>query len=274
MKKLIKKTRYGFIVALAITLAPVATMLLAADWPTGDEIAQRINARDEGEAVSRNLTMRMIDRRGKERVRETRGLRKYYGDEKRSVIFYLQPKNVKDTAFLTYDYPKAAVDDDQWLYLPAMRKVRRISASDRGDYFLGTDFTYEDIKLETKVSIEDYTRKTIGEDEVDGHHCYVVETLPVDDETAKELGYGRVEQCVDDKIWMVRRSRFWDTRGKELKTIVTKDIRQVQDIWTQHRIEVENHKTGHRTVFTFSEVDYATGVRDGVFTRKAIRRGL
>ena len=206
--------------------------------------------------------------------RETRGFRKYYGDEKRSVIFYLQPKNVKDTACLTYDYPQADVDDDQWLYLPAMRKVRRISASDRGDYFLGTDFTYEDIKLETKVSIADYARKTTGEGEVDGHHCYVVEALPVDDETAKELGYGRVEQCVDDEIWMVRRSRFWDTRGKLLKTIYTRDIRQVQSIWTQHHLEVENHKTGHRTVFIFSEVDYAKGVRDGLFTQKAIRRGL
>ncbi|MEN8177735.1 MAG: outer membrane lipoprotein-sorting protein [Pseudomonadota bacterium] len=274
MKILTRHIQNRIITALIFTLAPVATTLHAADWPTGDEIAQRINARDEGVAVSRNLSMEMIDRRGKQRVRETRGFRKYYGDEKRSVIFYLQPKNVKDTAFLTYDYPQAAVDDDQWLYLPAMRKVRRISASDRGDYFLGTDFTYEDIKLESKVSINDYTRKTIGEDEVDGHHCYVVEALPVDEATAKELGYGRVEQCVDDEIWMVRRSRFWDTRGKLLKTINTTDVRQVQGIWTQHRIEVENHKTGHRTVFTFSEVDYAAGVRDRVFTQKAIQRGL
>ncbi len=274
MKTLTNNIRYGLTVALAITFVLFSAMLQAADWPTGDEIAQRINARDEGEAVSRNLTMEMIDRRGKKRVRETRGFRKYYGDEKRSVIFYRKPKNVKDTAFMTYDYPQAAVDDDQWLYLPAMRKVRRISASDRGDYFLGTDFTYEDIKLESRVSIEDYTRKTVGEDDVDGHHCYVVEALPVDAETAKELGYSRVEQCVDDEIWMVRRSRFWDTRGKLLKTIYTRDIRQVQGIWTQHLLEVENHKTGHRTVFTFSEVDYAKGVRDGVFTRKAIRRGL
>ncbi|MBA1445995.1 MAG: outer membrane lipoprotein-sorting protein [Chromatiales bacterium] len=274
MKTLTRHTRKGLITVLILAISPATNTLQAADWPTGDEIAQRINARDEGEAVSRNLTMEMIDRRGKKRVRETRGFRKYYGDEKRSVIFYQQPKNVKDTAFMTYDYPQADVDDDQWLYLPAMRKVRRISASDRGDYFLGTDFTYEDIKLESKVSIADYSRKTTGEDEVDGHHCYVVEALPVDDETAKELGYSRVEQCVDDAIWMVRRSRFWDTRGKLLKTIHTRGIRQVQGIWTQHHLEVENHKTSHRTVFTFSEVDYVKGVHDGVFTQKAIRRGL
>lgn len=274
MKSTHLPNRLGLVTGLLVLMAPFANTVHAADWPTGDEIAQRINARDEGEAVSRNLTMEMIDRRGKKRIRDTRGFRKYYGKEKRSVIFYLQPKNVKDTAFLTYDYPQVAVDDDQWLYLPAMRKVRRISASDRGDYFLGTDFTYEDIKLETKVSIEDYTRKTIGEDSVDGHHCYVVEALPVDEETAKELGYGRVEQCVDSEIWMVRRGVFWDTRGKLLKTIATKDIRQVQGIWTQHRIEVEHHKTGHRTLFRFSDIDYAKGVADNIFTQKAIRRGL
>jgi hypothetical protein len=96
--------------------------------PEGIEIAKRINARDEGEAVSRKLTMEMVDRRGKKRVRETRGYRKYFGTEKRTVIFYLQPKNVKGIGFMTYDYPDANRDDDQWLYLPAMRKVRRISA--------------------------------------------------------------------------------------------------------------------------------------------------
>jgi hypothetical protein len=273
MKAINIQSQFKNILAVFIILITVSNFLHAENLPTGDVIAQHINARNEGQAVSRNLKMEMIDSRDKKRVRETRTFRKYYGEEKRSVIFYLQPKNVKDTAFLTYDYPQT-VDDDQWLYLPAMRKVRRISASDRGDYFLGTDFTYEDMKLETKVSIEDYTRRTIGEDEVDGHHCYVVESKPVNDETAKELGYGRIEQCIDDEIWMVRRGRFWDTHGKQLKTIYVKDIRQVQGIWTQHRLEVENHKTGHRTFFTFSKIDYAEGVNDNVFTQNAIQRGL
>ncbi len=256
----------------AAALAPV--LVTAAGLPDGDEIARRINARDEGVAVSRLLTMQMTDRRGKTRTRKTRGFRKYYGDEKRTVIFYLEPSNIKGTAFLTWDYPDADKDDDQWLYLPAMRKVRRISASDRGDYFLGTDLSYEDIKLETRVSMEDYRRRTVGEDEVDDHHCYLLEAIPVDRETAKELGYGKVEQCVDSEIWMVRRTRFWDTKGNPLKTVYFRDIRKVQGIWTQHRIEVAHHKTGHRTLFLFSEVDYRHGVDDGLFTRNALRRGL
>jgi len=95
------------------------SMLMAAQLPDGDEIARRINARDEGVAVARNLTMQMTDRRGKTRTRETRGFRKYYGSDKRTVIFYLKPRNVKDTAFLTWDYADTNKDDDQWLYLPA-----------------------------------------------------------------------------------------------------------------------------------------------------------
>jgi outer membrane lipoprotein-sorting protein len=259
---------------LTILLLCIPFISSADEFPSGEDIAKRINARDEGEAVSRNLSMEMTNKRGKKRFRETHSLRKYYGDEKRTVIFYLTPKNVKDTAFLTWDYADIHKDDDQWLYLPAMRKVRRISASDRGDYFLGTDLTYEDIKLETRVSIEDYNRETTGEDTVDGHHCFIVVATPINKETARELGYGKVEQCVDDQIWMVRRSKMWDTRGNLLKTVHIKGIREIQGIWTQHQIEVENHKTGHRTHFTFSGVNYADGVADNIFTQNSIRRGL
>ena len=250
------------------------TTLSAAELPDGDEIARRINARDEGEAVSRLLTMEMMDSRGKQRTRETKAFRKYFGDEKRTVIFYLAPKNIKETAFLTYDYAQADTDDDQWLYLPAMRKVRRISASDRGDYFLGTDFTYEDIKLETRISMADYQRKTIGESEVDGFHCLLLESIPINDDIAAELGYSKVEQCVDDTIWMVRQAKMWDVQGRPLKTIHFSDIRQVQNIWTQHQLAVNNHKTGHQTRFIFSEVNYNDGVKDRLFTQNAMKRGL
>ena len=262
------------IILFAVVSSNSLPTVSASELPGGDEIARHINARDEGIAVARQLKMEMTDRHGKVRIRETRAFRKYFGDEKRTAIFYLKPKNIKDTAFLTYDYADKEKDDDQWLYLPAMRKVRRISASDRGDYFLGTDLSYEDIKLETRVSIKDYTRKTIGEDEVDGFHCYVVEETAIDEDTAEELGHLRRESCVDDTIWIVRRSQFWDLQNKPLKTTYFRDISKVQGFWTAHKIDVENHKTGHHTVFTFSEVDYNEGVNDRVFTQNALKRGL
>lgn len=245
-----------------------------ADALSGDEIAIRVNQRDEGVAVSRDLRMEMVDRKGKKRIRDTRTFRKYYGDDKRTVIFYKSPKNVKDTAFLTLDYADKAQDDDQWLYLPAMRKVRRISASDRGDYFLGTDFTYEDIKLESRVSLKDYQREKIGKDTIDGFECVVVKATTIDQSVAKELGHAKREDCFDKTIWISRRSILWDDKNQLLKTIHFKDIEQVQGIWTIKTMIVENHKTQHKTIFTFSNIDYQQPIQDNIFTTHAIKRGL
>lgn len=241
---------------------------------TGDEIALRINDRDEAVFVSRTIIMELVDRRGKKRIRETRAFRKYYEDEKRTTIFYVNPKNIKDTAFLTIDYPAPEKDDDQWLYIPALRKVRRISASNRGDYFLGTDFTYEDIKKENKVDINDYKRTTIGEEIIDSHKCYIVEAFPINDNVAKELGYSKVHQWVDTEIWITRKAIMWDVKGNLLKTIQFSDIRKIQDIWTVHQIDVKNHKTEHKTLFTFKDVDYLSEIKDELFTKQALRRGF
>ncbi len=242
--------------------------------PSGKEVAEKINSRDEGEVVSRKLSIVMRDKRGKTRHRETMSYRKYYEGEKRTVIFYLSPKNIKDTAFLTYDYTAIEHDDNQWLYLPALRKVRRISASDRGDYFLGTDMTYEDIKLETRVSTADFNFQTIGQCEIDGYLGLQIEGIPINQKIAKELGYSKTLSCVDNKIWMIRHSQFWNIKGKLLKTVYISNIEKIQGIWTQQNIDVENHKTGHSTSMMFSTVDYKTPVPDNFFTTTAIKRGL
>lgn len=244
------------------------------EQPSVEQIIEQVNLRDEGQAVSRTLLMTLTDRRGKTRVRETRAFRKYFGDEKRTAIFYKKPNNIKDTAFLTYDYPDLNKDDDQWLYLPAMRRVRRISAADRGDYFLGTDFSYEDIKLETRISTSDYHHILLGSHFIEKRKYFVLEATPVDAKIAKELGYGKVNTIIDSSNWMITKNEFWDPKGHPLKTIDFSDIRLVQGIWTAHIIAVDNHKTGHKTQFSFSDVDYSNGVNDDVFTTQSIRRGL
>jgi len=267
----------GSVVALvavvSVLFASFARADEVADLPSGDHIIAQVNSRDDGQQVTRALKMELIDRRGKSRVRETMGYRRYYGEEKRTVLFYQSPTNLKGTGFLTYDYPDAEKDDDQWLYLPALRKVRRISSSDRGDYFLGTDFTYEDIKKETRIATEDYTFTTLGTEEVDGQLTYLVEGIPVDSETAEELGYGRVLWRIDPEIWMSRKTEMWDVNGNPLKTLRNEIIENVQGIWTSLKLTAINHKTGHSTIFTFSDVDYRAPVDDSMFEQRALRRG-
>ena len=264
----------GVISLLAYSSTFADTGILDLDALDGRQVMQAVNARDEGEQVGRDLRIELIDRRGKTRVQETRGYRRYFGEEKRTVIFYRAPSNIRDTAFLTYDYPDAEVDDDQWLYLPALRKVRRISASDRGDYFLGTDFTYEEIKKENKIELSDYALTRIGREIVNGVECIVVEGVPRSSAVAKELGYGKVVWRVDPAIWMSRSSDYWDVNGNHLKTIASPVIEQIDGVWTALEITAVNHKTRHRSVFTFSNVDYGSVVPAKLFEQRSLTRGL
>jgi len=265
-----RRTMTGLLLLAVLASAPARA---DAPLPSGDEIARRINARDEGRQVSRTLVMELVDRRGEVRTREVRSFRKYFGEEKRSILFYRTPKNLKDTAFLTWDYPEATRDDDQWLYLPALRKSRRISGADRGGAFLGTDFSYEDVKKETRVGIDDYTRTTLRREAVDGHPCFVVEHVPVSEDIAGELGYGRVLTWVDAELWIVRKAEYWDEAGAPLKTVLVSPIEAIDGIWTPRRLEALNHKTGHRSVFRFEEVDYGAELPDDLFTEAALQRG-
>ena len=246
--------------------------------PSADVVIANINSVDDGKHATRNLTMTLIDKRGKKRVRETIGYRKYFGKEKRTILFYKKPTNVKGTAFLTFDYPEAAKDDDQWLYLPALRKVRRISAADRGDYFLGTDFTYEDIKLEGKVDPKDYNFKTIRSEVLVQDSSAPIQTVVIrgtakNNGIAKELGYGKTEFWVNVDTWLIAKSIYWGAKGKLLKTLIISDVSRIDGILTRHRMTINNHKTGHTSEFLFSNVDYKAPVSDGIFTKRAMKKG-
>ena len=264
------------IAVLAVSIAFGASIDARGQEPglTGREIIETVNARDDGAQVTRDFTLELTDRNGRTRIEQTTGYRKYFGEEKRTIIFYTDPTNVRGTGFLTFDYPNPDVDDDQWLYLPALRKVRRISASDRGDYFLGTDFTYEEIKKEQKIEIADYTFEAAGTETVEGVETLVVEATPVNDDIADELGYSRVTLRVDPEIWMSRQTDYYDLNGNHLKTIVLERVETIDGIITTTQTFVQNHKTGHSTRLTFDNVDYETDVDDNLFSQARLRRGL
>jgi len=241
--------------------------------PDANWIVEQINHVEEGRQSSSKLSMTLIDRRGKVRQRETVSFRQYVGLEKQTVLYYLSPRNVKNTAFLIHDFPEAERDDDQWLYLPALRKARRISASDRGDYFLGTDFSYEDIKKEGKFETADFKFKTLAKETLNGVETIKLEAMPIDKKTSRELGYGRQEIWVDPSNWIIQKAEYWDIKMNPLKTLTISDIRKVEGIWTRHNLKMVNHKTGHSSEFIFSDMNYSKKIKNSVFTRQALSRG-
>jgi len=256
-----------------LTAALVTAPASAQEPDRAYDIMQAVNARADGEQVQRSFTLTLTDRNGSSRVQEITGYRRYFGEEKRTILFYTDPTSVRGTGFLTFDYPDPNVDDDQWLYLPALRRVRRIPASDRGDAFLGTDFSYEEIKKESKVEISDYDLSRIGEEQVDGHSVTVIEGVPVDAETADALGHSRVRWHIDNTVHISRRTQYWDSAGNPSRTVNVVSIEEIDGIWTPMEIVAENLKTGHSTRLAYSEVDYSVDAPESLFSQARLRRG-
>jgi len=257
-------------ILLALLLAWLPAITQAAE-PSGLAIMQAVDNRDDGDDLSETMTQTLIDRNGNQRVRHMVSFRKDYGKDKKMIVFFTEPANIRDTALLTFDYDDPAKDDDQWLYLPALKKVRRISAADRGDYFMGTDFTFEDMKQTPELT--DYHWRLLGSAEVDGHDCWKVEGVPVSDEVMRELGYSRIVQYVRKDIDMTVRVDYWDQAGRELKHLHVSALKQIQGIWSPLKVEMDNVQSHHRTILEFADQRYNTGLKNRLFTQRALKRG-
>jgi hypothetical protein len=259
---------------LAIALCASASLANADPaLPPAEEVVRRVNARDEGAAVVRTWTIELVEKDGSSRVRTLRSFRRRFGDERRSVLFFEEPPNVKGTALLTFDYDDPALPDDQWLYLPALRKSRRVALADRGRSFLGTDFSFDDVKRDSQLSAVDYRWRTLGEESVEGHRCLVLEAIAVDERVARELGHGRALVRVDAELWIPRFVEYFAADGAPLKTVRLHDVAQIQQVWTAQRIEAEDLVTGHRTTLRFRDVDYQAEIAEEQFSEAAMRRG-
>ncbi len=256
----------------ALALIVLQSNINVQPTPTAWDIVIKTNERDEGLTLKQTITIELIDKRGKKKTQVAKSFRKFYGEVKKQVLFYQSPTNIKGTAFLTFDYPNK--EDDRWLYLPALRKTRRISGSEKGASFLGTDLTYEDINQAGKLSATDYNYKLVGTEIIDNHKCYVLEGTPKTDKLRKELKYSKVKSWVDAEIWMTRKAKFWDVQGNPLKTLTIKDIKKADGIWTVSTIHVTNIKTNHQTYFRFSDSHYNTSMDDDLFTEESLVNGL
>ncbi len=257
--------------ALSVTLADYAK---SEELPRAEDIIAKANARDTGEDALQTIHMKLTEKDGSVRERVTRAAAKTFSDSRRFVLFFLEPSNVKGTALLTYDYDDAAKSDDQWLYLPAMRKTRRISGGERGGAFLGTDFTFEDIKNQSRGSLLDRSWSTKGIEIVDEQPCYAIEGVPTSPDLAKELGYSKLQTYIDVELSLMRKTDFWDTSNNVFKSISIRDYQQIDGVWTARIMEAKNLETGHSTIFTITDVRLNSGLPDDIFSVQSLERGL
>ncbi len=234
---------------------------------TALQIIENNYNREDGNDETSDLIMTLINKSGDSRVRKVRQYTKEYGGDEKTVVFFLAPADVLGTSFMSWTYADENKDDDQWIYLPALKRIKRISSESKSDYFMGSDFTYDDIG--DRLPNED-THKLLRSETVDGQDCYVVESIPKE----KDSIYSKTISWVIKSNWIYLKREYYDEEGDLLKIDHSKKIEQVDGIWTvMHRV-MENVQSNHKTDLVFSNYRYNISTPDDMFTERTLKRGL
>ena len=159
-------------------------------------------------------TMIIYDNSGHKRIRKTKQVTKLFdkGNTEKKLIKFMAPADVKGTGFLTFDYK--IKDDDMWLYMPALRKTRRIVSSEKAKSFMGSEFSYADM---TPPNINDFKYKLLGEEKVDGTQCWKIEIIPINEDIEDENGFTKKIGFIGQKDFTLRKAMFYSTKYSIIK---------------------------------------------------------
>ena len=186
------------------------------------------------------------------------------GDGDKSLTIFDNPKDIKGTAFLSHTH--ALKPDDQWLYLPALKRIKRISSANKSGPFVGSEFAYEDLSSQ---ELEKYTYKWLRDEAINGHDVFVIERFP----QYKNSGYTRQISWIDKDMYQSRKVEFYDRKNSLLKTLVFSDYEQYLDkFWRPGKMEMVNHQTGKRTDLIWKNLQYNNGLSDRNFDRNTLKR--
>jgi hypothetical protein len=258
-------TPVKFLPAILLCLLPLG---VPAETPEekGLAIATEADQRDTGFGDhTNNVQMILRNKQGQESTRVIRSKTlEVDGDGDKSQTIFDEPRDVKGTALLSFTHKEGP--DDQWLYLPALKRVKRIASDNKSGPFMGSEFAYEDIASQ---EVEKYTYKFLRDDTLDGLEVFVFERYPAD----KKSGYTRQIVWLDKEHYKQRKIEYYDRKNALLKTLVFNDYHQYLDkFWRAHVMYMENHLTGKSTRLIQSDYEFNTGLTDRDFDKNSLKR--
>ncbi len=251
-----------------LLLLSLVTVASFAETPEqkGLAIATQADQRDSGWAdYAASLTMVLKNRQGEESTREIHSKTLEVANEgDKSLMIFDKPTDVKGTALLSFSHKTA--DDDQWLYLPALKRVKRIASSNKSGPFMGSEFAYEDI---TSQEVEKYTYKWLRDETLGGVDVFVFERYPVD----KNSGYTRQVVWMDKGEYRIQKIDYFDRKQAHLKTLEFKGYQQYLDkYWRALDMFMTNHQTGKSTRLVWKELKFGAGLTARDFDQSALAR--
>ena len=232
----------------------------------GLAISKEAKQRDFGWSDSTaDMRMTLRNTQGQESIREIKlKSLEQETDGDKSLTIFNQPRDVKGTAFLSFSHPVGA--DEQWLYLPALKRVKRISSRNKSGPFMGSEFSFEDL---SSFEIEKYGYKYLGNETINGLDSFMVEQYPVDENS----GYTRRIVWLDKAEYRIQKIDFYDRKNSLLKTLSYSKYQQyLGKYWRADSAKMVNHQSGKSTDLTWNNYAFKTGLQDSDFNRNTLKR--
>ncbi len=255
---------------LICAISFLAGSLCFAQELSGYEIAKRCDEQNEPNTASYSATLTLTDKKGRSRVREILMRSKDYGETEKNVIVFVTPEDVQGVGYLSLEYDVKAdgtkPKSDNWLYMPALKKVRRISGSDTGGDFMGTDFTYDDMG---DRGLNEDVYELLGEENISGNECYKVNAVSKD---KTEKNPRRILYISKDNFLLIKCELF-DRQDNLQRVLLCSDIIKIDGYWCTQKMVMTNVQTNHSTTMEMKNVVYDKTLDDGMFTVAAIERG-
>lgn len=240
---------------------------------SGQEIMERNFYVTKIAFMLNDYTMALINEKGQERVRKLTAVSRLQqnGIDSHLLMRFQFPGDVRGTGFLQLQHFDG--EDDLWVYLPGLKKVRRLVANNKRDSFFGSEFSYGDFLLPTA----DKFRHTVARQEkIDGESCFVIESVPVSDRVASEYGYGKKTSWILSSNYHERRVEYADLQHRPLKVQDVMNLQQIQTRparWWAKKREMRNLQTGYRSIIVFDKIDTQTPVPKEWFTPQSLSKG-
>lgn len=213
-----------------------------------------------------SLMMVLTSKNGEtsEREMNVKVLEGLQADGDKTLIVFESPKDQRGTALLTYQHNSR--DDDQWLYLPALKRVKKIASNSRSGPFMGSEFSFEDMGGQ---QVEEFTYKYLREENYDGQDCFVVESDPKDENS----GYSKVVNWIDKQNYRVLKAEFYDKKNSKLKTLSATNYKLYLDkFWRAGELNMVNLQTGKSTKLVTKDLQFITGLKDADFSQNSLQR--
>lgn len=256
--------------AAAIAFLSIVLLSTHAFSLTGKEVAMEVEKARRGFVDSKSsLVMTLINASGTKSLRAMSNKmlekpRDSKTDGDKSIIVFLSPPDVKGTGLLTYE--RLDREDDQWLYLPALRRIKRIASKNKSGSFMGSEFAYEDISAQ---SLEKYTYSdAVNEETVNGIACYKYERYP----KSKYSGYTKQIVWADKRNFITLKTDYYDRKRDLLKTAIFSDYKKIKGVWRIGKIHMKNHQNKKETILEWQEDEIQTGLQERDFTKRMLSR--